>query len=198
MEIDGKQCQMIHHERWAVSRPINVPILLSAMGPKGQDVARGIADGIMAMGPVEGFDWTIQMVNGTVLDPGETLADERVKQAVGPWYLVAYHGIWQMAGAAVDGMPLGGQWRAGIEAERPEGQRHLAVHQGHVTDVTDRDRAVLDAAGDALGRGWVGSAAQIREHARVAIEAGITELMYTPAGPDPAREIETFAAAVLG
>jgi 5,10-methylenetetrahydromethanopterin reductase len=198
VEIDGKQCQMIHHPRWAAPRPIEVPILVSAFGPKGQEVARDLADGVMAMGGITGWDWNVQMVNGTVLDDGETVADERVKQAVGPWYVVAYHGIWQAMPEAVDGMPLGAEWRAAIEAERPEGQRHLAVHEGHVTDVTPRDRAVLDAAGEALGRGWVRSRAGIREMAEAAVAAGATELLYTPAGPDLHREVEAFADAVLG
>ncbi len=199
VEIDGEQCQMIHHERWANPRPIRVPLILSAFGPKGQALAQELGmDGMMAMGGVTGWDWNIQMVNGTVLDEGETVADERVKLAVGPWYVVAYHGIWQMAAEAVDGMPLGAEWRAGIEAERPEGQRHLAVHEGHVTDITPRDRAVLDVAGDALARGWVRDRAGIREMAEAAAAAGATEILYTPSGPDLRREIEAFAAAVLG
>lgn len=198
VEIDGKRCQMVHHPRWAVPRPIDVPIILSAFGPKGISVARELADGLMGIAEQPGWDWNVLMVNGTVLDDGETLSDERVKQAVGPWYVVAYHGIWQVAGEAVDGMPLGAEWRAAIEAERPAGERHLAVHEGHVTDITDRDRAILDAAGDALGRGWVGSREDIRSRVQEAGQKGFTEVMYTPAGPDMARELRAFAEAALG
>lgn len=198
VEIDGARTQMLHHADLAPPRPIEVPLLLSAMGPLGKEITREIADGIITVGGgVEGFDWCVQMVNGTVLDEGEDLATPRVRAAVGPWYVMAYHGTWQAAGAAVDALPLGAEWRAGIEAERPEGERHLAVHEGHVTHVMPRDRAVLDAAGDAVaGFGWVGSAAEVRARGEAAAASGVTELLYTPTGPDIERELRAFATAL--
>lgn len=204
VEIDGRQCQMIHHPRWAIERPIRTPQLLSALGPKGTEitkelVAAGIVDGLISMGPASGFDWHVRMTAGTVLEPGESIDDERVKLALGPWYVVRYHGIWQAFPDAVGNLPLGTEWRAGIDAERPDGQRHLAVHEGHVTDVMPRDRAQLDAAGAALATtGWVGTAAEIKAKAEDAVAAGATDIMYTPAGPDIAREMAAFAKAVLG
>jgi 5,10-methylenetetrahydromethanopterin reductase len=138
------------------------------------------------------------MTAGTVLDPGETVASERVQDALGPWYVVRYHGVWQAFPDALGGMARGDEWRAAIEAERPEGERHLAVHEGHVTDVMPRDRDVLAAAGDALATtGWVGTADEIRAMAVAAEAAGHTELMYTPAGDIP-REMRAFAEAVRG
>jgi 5,10-methylenetetrahydromethanopterin reductase len=198
VEIDGTRTQMIHHPELAVGRPIDAPLLLSAMGPKGQEIAREIADGIIVVGGgVEGFDWCVQMINGTVLDAGEPLTSARVRAAVGPWYVVAYHGTWQAAGEAVDGLPLGADWRAGIERERPEGERHLAVHEGHVTHVLPRDEVVLDAAGDGItGFGWVGTADEIRARAEAAAATGVTELLYTPSGPDMEGEMRRFAEAL--
>ena len=38
VEVDGERCQMIHHPDWAAARPLDVPLLLSAFGPKGKDV----------------------------------------------------------------------------------------------------------------------------------------------------------------
>jgi len=202
VEIDGAKTQMIHHRDLAPARPIDVPLLLSALGPKGKEIAREIADGVITIGavdgPLEGMDWVVQMVNGTVLDDGEDIVTPRVRQALGPWGVLAYHGIWQAAGDAVDNLPIGAEWRAAIEAERPEGDRHLAVHEGHATHVTERDRAAVDAAGDLLGGfGWVGTVDDVRARAEAALAAGATELLYTPAGPDVAREMQAFAAAVL-
>ena len=203
VEIDGEQCQMIHHPRWAIQRSIDTPQLLSALGPKGTEVTRelieaGVVDGLISMGPASGFDWHVQMTAGTVLDAGETIDDERVKLALGPWYVVRYHGVWQSYPDAVGNLPLGTDWVAGINAERSEGQRHLAVHEGHVTDVMSRDRAQLDAAGAALATtGWVGTRDEVRAKAEAAIAAGASEIMYTPAGPDPAREMRAFAEALL-
>src|SRR5687768_11072360 len=203
VEIDGKQCQMIHHPRWAMDRPIRTPQLVSALGPKGTEttrelIASGVADGLISMGPASGFDWHVRMHAGTVLDPGESIDDERVKLALGPWYVVRYHGIWQSYPDALGNLPLGAEWVAGINAERPEGQRHLAVHEGHVTDVMRRDRAQLDAAGAALATtGWVGTRDEVRAKAEAAVAEGAREILYTPAGPNPARELRAFAQAVL-
>jgi 5,10-methylenetetrahydromethanopterin reductase len=201
VEVDGAKTQMIHHPDLAPARPIDVPILLSALGPKGREIAKEIADGIITVGEpdesIAGMDRVVQMVSGTVLESGEDLTTPRVKEALGPWGVLAYHGTYQAAGAAVDNLPLGAAWRAAIEAERPEGERHLAVHAGHVTHVVDRDRAVVDAAGDLLGGfGWVGDAGAVRARADAAFAAGATELLYTPAGPDLAHEMEAFASAV--
>jgi 5,10-methylenetetrahydromethanopterin reductase len=201
VEVDGAKTQMIHHPDLAPARPIDVPLLLSALGPKGKEIAAEIADGVITIGPADGpladMDWVVQMVNGTVLEDGESLTTPRVTAALGPWGVLAYHGTWQVAGAAVDNLPLGAEWRAAIEAERPAGERHLAVHEGHATHVTDRDRPAVDAAGEILGGfGWVGDAANVRSRADAAFAAGATELLYTPAGPDIAREMEAFAAAL--
>ena len=75
VEIDGEKVQMCHLPGYAPARPIDVPILLSALGPKGQALAHQVADGIMTVGfGLGGFDWSAQLVAGTVLDPGESLA----------------------------------------------------------------------------------------------------------------------------
>ena len=65
----------------APARPIDVPILFSALGPKGQAAyTHEVADGIMTVGfGLGGFDWSAQLVVGTVLDPGESLTSARVK-----------------------------------------------------------------------------------------------------------------------
>jgi len=204
VEIDGEQCQMIHHPDWARARPIDTPFLLSAFGPKGLEVAsdmagEGTIQGLFAMADVDApIDWRIQMCAGTVLEPGEAITDERVKQALGPWYVVRHHGIWQMFPDGVGRMPEGEAWLAAVNAERPEGQRHLAVHEGHVTNVMPRDFAALDAAGDALATtGWVGTREELRAKAHAAEAAGTKEILFTPAG-DIEREMRAFAEAILG
>jgi len=204
VEIDGERCQMIHHPDWAAARPFDTPLLLSALGPKGKEIVadmhrEGIVDGYIGMADVDvDVPWRVRMTTGTVLDDGETLTSPRVADAVGPWYVVRYHGVWQAFPEAIGGLPGGTEWLSAIEAERPEGERHLAVHEGHVTNVMPRDREVLALAGDALGTaGWVGTAEQIRAMAVAAEADGTTDLLYTPTG-DFEREMRTFAAAVRG
>jgi 5,10-methylenetetrahydromethanopterin reductase len=201
-EIDGAQCELIYSPGFGPPRPIDVPLLVAPAGPKGFAVAHEVADGVVLVGlPPEGESdprWLTRavLVNGTVLDPGETETSERVREAAGPWFVTGYHATYEWAPAALDAMPGGAEWRAGVEAERPEGARHLAVHEGHVVTVTERDRPLLDAAGPALlGTGWTGDRASVRARLELAQERGATEVIYTPAGPDVARELEAFASA---
>ena len=198
VDVDGACTQMIHYGSLAPKRPIHTPLIVSALGPKGKQIAREIGDGVMTIGGgIDDMDWHVQMMSGTVLDAGEDLASERVKQALGPWYVVMYHGTWQSRPEALVNLPMGGEWLAAIEAERPAAERHLAVHEGHVTHVAPRDRVLIDAAGSMIGMlGWVGTREQIRERAEAAIAAGATELMYTPAGPDVPRELRAWADAL--
>jgi 5,10-methylenetetrahydromethanopterin reductase len=96
----------------------------------------------------------------------------------------------------VDGFPGGAEWRAKLDSSRPEGERHIAVHEGHATTVTDLDRLLVDAAGDGIvGMGWVAEPEGIREKIAAAEATGTTEIIYAPSGPDVERELRTFAKA---
>jgi 5,10-methylenetetrahydromethanopterin reductase len=204
VEIDGERCQMIHHPDLASGRPIETPLLVSALGPKGKGIveemcAEGTIDGYIGMADVDvEAPRRVLMTAGTVLDDGEALSSERVAAALGPWYVVRYHGVWQAFPDALAGMPGGEAWLAAVNAERPEGERHLAVHEGHVTHVMERDSEVLALAGDALGStGWVGTSDDIHQRAADLAALGADDLMYTPSG-DIAREMRAWAEAVRG
>jgi 5,10-methylenetetrahydromethanopterin reductase len=106
--------------------------------------------------------------------------------------------VWQAFPDALAGMPGGEEWLANLNRERPEGERHLAVHEGHVTHVMPRDGDVLALAGDALATtGWVGAADDIHQRAVDLSAAGADDLMFTPAG-DFEREMRAWIAAVRG
>ena len=79
---------------------------------------------------------------------------------------------------------------------RPEGQRHLAVHEGHATHVTDLDRLLVEAAGEGVvGLGWVAEPEGIQAKIAEAEAAGTTEIIFAPSGPDLERELRVFAKA---
>ena len=204
VEIAGEKCQMIHHPDMAAPRPIDVPILLSAMGPKGQGIAAEIADGLMHVAPPDGgdWDWYVEMLNGTVLDDGESPTDARVVAAAGPWEVLAYHGAWHLGGEEIVPMlPAGEEWLARVVADRPEDERHLSVHEWHCSHVNERDRPLLAGKGtaDSPWSGWVGDDAYFAERIAASGDAGTTEVLFTPAGPDLEREMRAFArAAGLG
>src|SRR5262249_941592 len=154
----GERCQMIHRPELAEARPIRVPILLSAFGPKGLAIAREIADGWMgASPPPERFARAVQMVNGTVLAPGEPPGAPRVIDAVGPWQAGMYHYLWENNREVLPNVPGGAAWLAQIESERSAApERHLAVHSGHCTHLNVADRIGLAAFGaDIPWNGWV-------------------------------------------
>lgn len=200
VEIAGEQCQMIHHPDLTAPRPIDVPILLSALGPKGQRIAAEIGDGLMNVAPPDGgdWDWYVHMVNGTVLDDGESPTAERVVDAAGPWEALSHHGAWHLAGEEIVPMlPGGADWLERVVADRPAAERHLSVHEWHCTHVNDRDRPLLAAKGTAEDpwSGWVGDDADIAGRIAATGAAGTTEVLFTPAGPDLERELRAFARA---
>jgi 5,10-methylenetetrahydromethanopterin reductase len=197
--IDGERCQMIHRPELAEPRPIRVPILLSAFGPKGLAITREIADGWMGGAPApERFARAVHMVNGTVLAPGESPAAPRVVESVGPWQAGMYHFLWENNPQLLPNVPGGADWLARIVAERPdEAERHLAVHYSHCTHLSEADRLGLAAFGANIPwNGWVGSAEELRKRAEASAAAGTTELLYTPAGDDLIGEAERFIEAM--
>ena len=90
----------------------------------------------------------------------------------------------------------GDAWRAAY-GELPADTRHLAIHAGHLVEVSELDRPfvngdLLVAIGSALpAEGWRARLAQAEAE-------GVTEVVYQPAGRDIARELESFAEAVRG
>lgn len=197
IEIDGGRCRMIHPDGYAPTRPIDVPIIVAANGPKGAAVAREVGDGVMTIAGAGNpeFDWCVTLVLGTVLDAGEPAASERAIAAAGPAYSVVFHGVYESDPAAVDNLPGGTAWRERLE-QIPADVRHLALHEDHLVRVSARDTEVVDGSLLPMFT-WTGDAADIRARAGAAAEAGVTELLYAPAGPDIERELREFRAAVL-
>ncbi len=189
--LEGKPARMLQFPGMAAARPIDVPLWLSVLGPRGNRRAAEVADG--TIGPPHPTLPSATMVSGTVLDAGETADSGRVREAIGPWRVVGWHTAYAVRGAAgVDAMPSGREWRAALEASVPEEQRHLLTFEGHVTHMPERDRLLLDHIDTDT---MVGDASGIQDGLEQLAKAGFREIMYTPAGPDVARELRAFAAA---
>ena len=210
VEIDGARARMIHSPGYGPARPVEVPLLVAPMGPKGfsyaaqltvDDVIEGVIVATPPPPPPEGRRWDpcAMLCSGTVLESGEDHTTARVIDATASMYATGVHGIWEMAPAAVPTLPGGAEWLAELEATYPEADRHWAVHEGHMIAVSERDRAYVAAAGPAiLQTGWTGDAAAVRARAEAAAAAGVTELAYGPVGGDVERELAAFADAVRG
>jgi len=197
---DGALIQMIHPDGFVADRPIEVPILIAAGGPKGTAVAHEVGDGIFWAGkPAQqdaGPEWRALLVHGTVLDPGEDLTSERVFDAVGHAIAVIFHGSYERNGSAgVDRLPGGTQWRKAIEAI-PQDRRHLAIHEGHLVYVCERDRLAVREGLGLLSSTMTGNAKELAERVKALADRGVTEIVLQPAGQDIQRELERFIEAV--
>jgi 5,10-methylenetetrahydromethanopterin reductase len=198
VEWEGARMQMLHPDGSAPARPVDVPIVIGALGPKGRAIAHQ-HDGVFAGTTVEGlepgaFDWVAFLYWGTVVDAGESLDSDRVQLAGGPGGALAYHATYELYGRdAVGDLPGGSEWLATIDG-RAENERHLDVHVGHCIELNTADRAAWAATGGSLlpTTTFTGSPDEVRARIDELGEHGVTEIVYQPAGPDIRRELETM------
>jgi 5,10-methylenetetrahydromethanopterin reductase len=185
---------MMHPAGYGASRPIEVPFLIGAAGPKGIAAAHELADGVFGASPISDFKWSIVLTFGTVLRDGEDPGSARVLAAAGHAAPVLFH--FAMENRRLDMVERGDEW-ARVYESIPANRRHLAIHDQHLIAINERDRPFITGErmvkqGLALSRaGW-------RERVAMLEAAGATEIAYQPAGPEIASELEAFASAVRG
>ena len=188
--VDGAPVRMLHAPGLAQARPVAVPLWLSVFGPRGRALACETADGII--GSPHPTLPAAMIVSGTVLEPGEDPGSDRVRDAIGAWRVVDWHTAYANGGAeAVDDLPGGRAWREALEALAPPNQRHLLTFEGHVTHLPDRDRQLLPHIDI---KSMVGEPDRIAQQLDGLGDAGFAEIIYTPTGPDVARELRTMAS----
>jgi 5,10-methylenetetrahydromethanopterin reductase len=195
VEWDGGLLQMLHPPGYGAPRPVDVPFVIAAAGPKGIAAAQELGDGVFAAPmPIAGFDWSIALTFGTVLAAGESPGSARALDAAGHAAPVLFH--WAMENRRLDAVPNGAAWAAAY-ADVPANARHLALHDRHLIAMNDRDRRFV--TGEMLAQnGLALDAAGWRERVALLQSMGATEIAYQPAGPDVPGELERFANAVRG
>jgi 5,10-methylenetetrahydromethanopterin reductase len=186
---DDAPIQMLHSPGVAPERPITVRWLIGAGGPKGISVAHDLGDGVFgATAPISGFDWSVCLTFGTVLEDGESADSPRAMAAAGHAAAVMLHGAHEMKLLPEEQLR---EWLASYD-DVPEEERHLAMHYGHLAHVNEHDEPhvteeLLTRFGLALTPdGW-------RERLTQLEQGGATEIAYQPAGPDIPRELASFA-----
>jgi 5,10-methylenetetrahydromethanopterin reductase len=195
-EWDGHPIRMLHPDRHAPARPVELPVLISALGPKGLAVTREIADGLFSVNNqtahAHEFAWAALGIHGTVLADSEPLNSLRVRAAAGAGHALAYHATHEFGGDVTQ-LPGGQEWLKVITAE-PEHERHLAIHDQHLVGLNQADLAAWAAGGwESIPATTVtGSPAHITAQLTRYAEAGITEIIYQPSGPDLVGELERF------
>ena len=198
VEWEGVRMKMLHPPGHAAPRPVDVPVIIGALGPKGAAVARDLADGLYVTLALPEFAKEFSRVSylfwGTILDEGEDPGSERVRTAAGPGWALAYHGAYEFDSPLAD-LPGGQEWETVVQRTAPE-ERHLAVHDQHCVGLNEADEAAWDAGGSSiLGDVTMsGTAEQVRERLAGLADHGVTELVFQPCGPDIRRELEAFMA----
>jgi 5,10-methylenetetrahydromethanopterin reductase len=199
---EGRALQMLHPGVCGAARPIAVPILVGADGPKGQRVAARVGDGVFSANPdilaSDRQPWRALLMWGSVLDDDEPADSDRTVAAVAPAVAVLYHVTYERGGAeAVDGLPGGRTWREAVERSASE-RRHLAVHAGHQVALNAADLLVADQAKSLISRVTAtGTADELRRRLDIWLQTGVSEVVYQPGGPDIEHQLETFAQVAL-
>lgn len=193
VDVDGAPCRLLHPAGITAPRPLRTPIWIAASGAKALALAQRLGDGVICAGVAPpGAKDAAMLAMGTVLKDGETLASPAVLERIGPALAVVWHGTYEAIGAGVDNLPGGKGWRAEVE-RFPERSRHLYVHEGHLVEMTERDRRNL--APELAGMTLSGTPAQLRERAAGLAAQGVAEIVYWPMG-DVAGELERMRAAI--
>jgi len=195
VEWEGGVIKMLHWQGYAPPRPIEVPFVIAAGGPKGMEVARTHGQGVFTpFAAVSGFSWSVALIMGTVLDEGEAPGTARAIDAAGHGAAVMFH--YALEHRLLDSLEGGEAWKAVYDAV-PESTRHLALHDGHLVGVNDRDRVFV--TGDLLAKQGLSASRSAWRERLAALEAdGATEIAYQPAGNDIPRELEAFARMMQG
>ena len=200
----------------------NAPKALAATGEVGdgwitvaQDTA-GIAAGsaaVTAAAAAKGrvFDgpsprpYTTMLTTGCILEPGESLASERVIRRVGPVTVVGVHAIWEAArgghgfGLSNDG--IAAAFDRYIEAYAaghgsPADRRYLDVHEGHMMYLKPGEEAFV-VPGMIPVLSLTGTPEEVLERCRAFAAAGVDNLALQ-AIPGMGRElVEEFGRHVI-
>lgn len=202
VEWEGAPIRMLHAPGFLADRPIEVELLIGANGPKGTGVANRVGDGVFAGGlpnalAADRHQALLQF--GTVLAENEDVRSPRVMEAAGHAVAVFFHSMYERGGPdAVASLPGGSTWLAAIEAV-PPAERHLVTHEGHLARLTAVDeKAVLEGADLLTAATLTGSPAELRDKVAAFEASGVDELVYQPAGPDPAGELARMMASLSG
>ena len=197
IDVDGRAARMLHWPGQAVERPIEVPWIVAVNGPRGLAAAAEMGCGVFTSRPrpdadYGGIDDVILLGFGTIMDDDETIESPRVLDTAGPGVSVAYHAFLEQRDARLSNLPNAERLAEITDAMDPD-KRHLALHEGHLTELNAIDRQVLTPESLPIAP-FVCRAEEVRERMERLAAAGITEVSFQPMG-DVERELRAFAAA---
>jgi alkanesulfonate monooxygenase SsuD/methylene tetrahydromethanopterin reductase-like flavin-dependent oxidoreductase (luciferase family) len=199
-----------------------VPIYVSGFGPKAQALAGEYGDGlVLSIPPDPGFMhraltnvragaaragrngedfYTCSLTTAVILEPGESLASERVLRECGAFVIASLHytydKIRQFGGEAP--AHLRGMWReycALVEAT-PATHRHMRIHAGHCTYLLPEEAKFVTPE-LIKSTCLTGTPEEIIEQIRRLEHAGLQQIMLLPSLETQYGVIEDFARKVM-
>jgi 5,10-methylenetetrahydromethanopterin reductase len=198
VEWQGAILRLIPSRSSGVRLPADVPIWIAAHGPKGYAVGERVGDGILtnlghgSSNAISAHERVVAQFNATVVDPGESLRDDRVVEACGP--AAALHLHLGAEGAAAD-LPETARFLEHV-ATVDERHRHVETHRGHLIEVTDVERPLITP--DLIRRTTAtGTADEVAAALSAIATDGLSGIRYAPTGPDIGRELRAMAAVAL-
>jgi hypothetical protein len=120
VEWDRRPIRMLHPADHAPVRPIELTVLISALGPKELAITHEIADGLFSVNNqtshAREFPWATLGIHGTVVEDNEPLDSARVRAAAGPGLALAYRATYEFGGDVTQ-LPGGQNWLKVINAQ---------------------------------------------------------------------------------
>jgi 5,10-methylenetetrahydromethanopterin reductase len=181
----------------------DIPLHVSAMGPKARRVAAELGGGWLNFGGLvepaisdladmqsawketgrtEPLHSTL-FILGCVLQPGEALDSERVLAQAGPWVSVFLHNLVESTEpGSLKGLlaPIANEalerYREIHQAYEPEDARYLSNHRGHLMFQRPEERELMSAELIETLAGFVGTPDQLRSRIRALKEAGYSQV----------------------
>lgn len=203
--IDGAVTRMLHPPGFAPPRPLRIPFLVAANGPKGIDIARACGDGLIYAGTPErapqGFKVLQMGAGGILLDEDESPLSPRVIAAAKPSFAVQYHLAYEgffSPHLPIEQLPHGDEWLRSISAV-PAEIRHLHVHQEHMVGINAQDEAFAERHPEALARFAATIAirpAELRARVDALAAQGTTRIACGIRFGDWERDLERYAKAL--
>ncbi len=199
-----------------------VPIYVSGFGPKAQALAGEYGDGlVLSIPPDPGFMhralnnmragaaragrqdedfYTCSLTTAVFLDPGESLASERVLRECGAFVIASLHYTYDKI-RQFGGDPPGhlrGIWPeyCALVEKTPATQRHIRIHAGHCTYLLPEEAKFVTPE-LIKSTCLTGTPEEIIEQVRRLEHAGLQQIMLLPSLETQYGVIEDFARKVM-
>jgi 5,10-methylenetetrahydromethanopterin reductase len=218
VEGEVRRVKHLHPARGFVDLTQDVPVYISALGPKGMDITADIADGFITITAgtrptPEVVAKRIARVRDRARNPdlpavlltavavrgdGEPGDSERLRRFLGPWVTSHLHGL---VGVQEDDPGTPAAVRVAAERYSAIAARHrpdapwIENHEGHSIYVRPEEEELINAELLASTAN-VGTAEELIAEIRALEEAGVTELVWQVV-PGFEAEVERFAREVI-